>query len=121
MVSIWLDDFRPAPDNWIWAKNVNDCLTHLTHNIGNVDILSLDHDLGEELTGYDLVKFLVDYSFDFPRRIYLHTSNPVGRSNMYQLLSRAIEVDSLDIWLVNGPYLPAWEESMKKCKELGYF
>lgn len=122
MVNIWLDDVRPAPDGWIWAKTAKDCIWHLFMNYRQVDILSLDHDLGEEQTGYDVAKKMVEKpSQFFPHRIYLHTSNPVGRANMFQLFRRAIDANDLDTKLNYGPYLPAWEESVKKSKELGYF
>ena len=48
--------------------------------------LDLDHDLGEEKTGYDICKFIVENQI--PILGYtLHTMNPVGRQNMKQLLS----------------------------------
>ena len=51
--------------------------------------MSLDHDLGEGvMTGYDLVKKLVDI---FPKidRITLHTDNNIGFRNMYIYLANA--------------------------------
>jgi hypothetical protein len=121
MINVWLDDVRPAPDGWVWAKDATDCLMVLTRNIGNVDMLSLDHDLGLANTGYDVAKGIVEYPELFPRRIYLHTSNPVGRDNMYQLFSRYIEVHELDIKLSKNPLWIAWEQSMEKAKELGLY
>jgi len=56
-----------------------------------IQILSLDHDLGideqESLlpTGYDLVKYIYENSL-IAEKIYLHTDNSVGRENMYQTL-----------------------------------
>ena len=41
-------------------------------------------------TGYEVAKFIVEYGFEnniWPNEIYFHTDNPVGRKNMYQLLS----------------------------------
>lgn len=48
--------------------------------------LDLDHDLGEEKTGYDICKYVVENQI--PLLGYsLHTMNPVGKQNMDQLLS----------------------------------
>lgn len=47
------------------------------------DKWSLDHDLGEELTGYDLVKII---AYEHPElwcsNINVHSANPVGRKNI---------------------------------------
>lgn len=48
--------------------------------------VDLDHDLGEEKTGYDICKFIVENQISI-LGYALHTMNPVGRQNMYQLLS----------------------------------
>ena len=93
MINIYLDDLRPAPEGFILARNVKECQNLIINNRGKVNILSLDHDLGKGKTGYDLVKWLSFYNERegygenyFPKEIYLHTMNPVGRMNIYQLL-----------------------------------
>jgi hypothetical protein len=93
MINIYLDDLRPAPDGFILVKSVKKCQRLIKDNKGNINILSLDHDLGEGKTGYDLVKWLCFYNGRdgyeenlFPNKIFLHTANPVGRINMYRLL-----------------------------------
>jgi len=90
MINLFLDDLRPCPDNFILAKNVPQCRILLQHN--QVIRLSLDHDLGDLETGYDLCKWIVEagqYNESiYPKEIFLHTANPVGRDNMYQLLNR---------------------------------
>ena len=42
--------------------------------------------MGEEKTGYDICKFIVENQISI-LGYALHTMNPVGRQNMYQLLS----------------------------------
>ena len=96
MIDIFLDDLRPYPDGFTCIRNVD----YLIHEIKccrdlklKINILSLDHDLGEgEPTGYDFCKWLVEEGIDnpeiYPKVIYLHTANGVGRDNMYQLLNR---------------------------------
>jgi len=96
MINIFLDDLRPCPEGFTWIKNAD----YLIHQFKccqdiklEVNILSLDHDLGDnELTGYDFCKWLVEEGYEnptiYPKVIYLHTANGVGRDNMYQLLNR---------------------------------
>ncbi len=87
MINIFLDDLRKCPNGFILARNYQECINLLTQN--QVSILSLDHDLGSEYepTGYDVCKYIIEHDL-FPKSVYLHTSNPVGRMNMYQLLER---------------------------------
>jgi len=91
-INIYLDDQRPCPRGFILAKTHWECAKMLDQNL--VNILSLDHDLGDESfngTGYDVAMHIVEQGLKnpdvWPRQIYLHTSNPVGRNNMYQLLT----------------------------------
>jgi len=92
MVNIFLDDNRQCPERFIIARNASDCRFLLLNN--EVNILSLDHDLSDAdaETGYDLCKWLVEEGYNnpniYPKVIYLHTANGVGRDNMYQLLNR---------------------------------
>ena len=82
-MNIYLDDERKCPNGFIPAKNYDECLDLLINN--KVDILSLDHDLGEIKTGYDVVKYIVEFEC-YPETIYIHTANPAGRKNMYETL-----------------------------------
>lgn len=86
MINVYLDDLRPCPQGFVPARNVSECLKLL--ETSEIDILSLDHDLGwDEPTGYDLTKQMVERQL-FAREIYLHSSSPSGRMNMFQLLYR---------------------------------
>jgi len=104
MINIFLDDLRPNPIGFILAKSDLVCRKWLLLNKSFVNILSLDHDLGEDETGYDFVKWLVETGMSdpsiYPKEIYLHTANPVGRHNMFQLLER-YKPD--EVKLHNGP------------------
>ena len=92
MINLYLDDLRPCPDNFTLARNALECRLLLLSN--DVNTLSLDHDLGEvdAETGYDLCKWLVELgnyeSSIYPKQIFLHTANGVGRDNMFKLLER---------------------------------
>lgn len=86
MINVYLDDMRRCPQGFVLAKNVQECIALLQET--EVNILSLDHDLGwNEPSGYEVTKFIVEQRI-FPREIYIHTANPIGRMNMFQLLYR---------------------------------
>jgi len=90
MINIFMDDIRPCPERFTLAKNALECRLLLLAN--DINILSLDHDLNETETGYDLCKWLIEagqYNQNiYPKQIFLHTANGVGRDNMFKLLER---------------------------------
>lgn len=43
-INLWLDDVRPAPEDWTWAKTVDEAKELM--RLHNVQSMSLDHDLG---------------------------------------------------------------------------
>lgn len=51
------------------------------------DIISLDHDLGEDKTGYDIAKYIVENNIKIARGFKVHSANPVGKFNIEQLLT----------------------------------
>jgi hypothetical protein len=84
--------------------------------LGNIEEISLDHDLGEsaiaeyyanakpnntlnydnilEKTGMDSCKFLVEESVETNTplpQVYVHSSNPVGRVNMMSLINNYLK------------------------------
>ncbi|MDQ0190619.1 cyclic-phosphate processing receiver domain-containing protein [Alicyclobacillus cycloheptanicus] len=84
-IKLFLDDMRTCPDGYVLARNYDECILMLT--ACEVEVLSLDHDLGAARTGYDVAKWIVEKN-RWPKQICFHTSNPVGRRNMQQLLQR---------------------------------
>ena len=92
-VKIWLDDVRPAPQGYYWFKSVNQTITYIEDCEKNgltIELLDLDHDLGEyAIDGGDGIK-LVDWLAETKRfyKINLHTMNPVGRENMQREIDR---------------------------------
>ncbi|MBD3918527.1 hypothetical protein H8B09_07150 [Paenibacillus sp. PR3] len=91
-INLYVDDLRDCPDGFVLARNYQEAIDLLeTHD---VDILTLDHDLGEDErggelpNGYDLVKYICENGLR-ANKIYLHTDNPVGRRNMYETLLAA--------------------------------
>lgn len=92
---LWLDDFRNPNDcekneSFIisWVKNYKEFCLYINEN-GLPDIVCFDHDLGEEKSGYDCAKFLVDYcqkhNIDIPEYV-IQSSNSVGKDNIRDLL-----------------------------------
>lgn len=91
-INLYLDDRRDCPEGFVIARNMEEALFYLENENYEVEILSLDHDLGEnketkELlpTGYDFVKYFCEYGL-YAKRIYIHTDNPPGREAMYKTL-----------------------------------
>lgn len=88
-INLYLDDLRDCPENFVIARTVEEAIYYLESF--NINILSLDHDLGEDekgnllLTGYDLVKYICENGLR-ANSVYIHMSNPVGRLNMYETL-----------------------------------
>lgn len=96
-ISIYLDDapedIRITPNGWIrcrWPEEVIELLKQ-----GNVETISLDHDLGETgigaRTGYDVLTWLEEKVFteDFiPPKIIIHTGSPAARQRMVQAVKK---------------------------------
>ena len=66
------------------ARNYEEAIQSI--NACNFDLISLDHDLGEEKTGYDIAKYIVENQIKVPP-IAIHSANPVGRLNIEHLLT----------------------------------
>jgi hypothetical protein len=109
-MNVYLDDMRKEPKNFILAKTYKECISLLESN--NIDILSLDHDLGDfengkEYTGYDVAMYIVEKQENesiniWPKEIYMHTANPIGRQNMFSLLNN---YKPSNVKVYNYPYM----------------
>jgi hypothetical protein len=98
VIHIFLDDFRPCPKGFVAARTAEECILLLQEC--EVDILSLDYDLGwHARDGCEVARWIVD-SGRFPRRLYFHTSSAAGRERMVRLLLPALPPD---VELHNGP------------------
>lgn len=90
-----------STEDWVIARSVPDALSEIA-NRGMPSFMSLDHDLGTDLTGYDLVKTLVydavafsdspRYTFPDNFKFYVHSKNIVGKANIESLLSSYFDV-----------------------------
>lgn len=99
---IFLDDERiPADVTWTKlpksnaqvVRTPNDFKLSFIESLDSDSVLiSFDHDIqsfinGDEITGYDCLKWMVDYIIDHNISInkiqcIFHTQNPVGKANM---------------------------------------
>ena len=92
-IYIYIDDMRqPVNSDWIWVKTYREAINYLINLTDYLDIIDdpvdltidFDHDLGEEKSGYDIAKWLVENGEKGKFRI--HSMNPVGANNIRQLL-----------------------------------
>jgi hypothetical protein len=106
---IYLDDVRTpvAKHDWIVVRNYDEFVNKVTEiGLENIDIISLDHDLGDtamaewlhgvtknykinydnivEKTGYDCAKWLVEQWMDDKPvvDVYTHSANAIGSANI---------------------------------------
>jgi len=85
---IWLDDLRPAPDGFGQVQTAEECIALL--DTGTVTALSFDHDLGTELTGYDVAKWIERNAIRLRPILWdVHSMNPVGRANIVAAMQQA--------------------------------
>lgn len=92
-VKIWVDDIRPVPPDYEGTKSVNetiDLIEEIEADGGEIELLDLDHDLGDYAQyGGDAIKildYLAEHEKYYP--ILIHTANPVGRANMERIIQR---------------------------------
>ena len=94
---LWLDDERQPSktflnrvESYFVAESYEDAIFYLANfreDERYEDLLvSFDHDLGEEKTGYDFAKYLLEHNIEIGG-FMIHSMNPVGANNIYQLLT----------------------------------
>lgn len=96
MINLFLDDLRDPSEvpglpevPWKVIRTAEEVMQIL--RTSEVQRISLDHDLGQTATGYDVAVWLEENlqlrEFPgIPHEIYLHTRNPVGRQRMLAAL-----------------------------------
>ena len=94
---LWLDDVRdPLTNDWLnfspigkdidvhWVTNYQEFVDWIM-SYGLPDAVCFDHDLGEDLSGMDCAKFLVDFCIKGNKKLpkyNIQSANPVGRENI---------------------------------------
>lgn len=84
-MKVFLDDERPTPAGWIRAYWPDEVIALL--KMGQVEELSLDHDLGDDSrrTGYDVILWIeeaVALRGFAPPRMTVHSANQTAGSRM---------------------------------------
>ena len=92
-MKLWIDDVRPAPEGYHWARSVKDAIYCIEwwerHNI-EIKLIDTDHDAGVFAhDGGDYIK-LLDWFEETGRNypIRIHSMNPVGVQNMRAIIQR---------------------------------
>lgn len=91
-MKIYLDDVRDCPKDFVLCRSVNEAINKIIYCEKNnipIELISLDHDLGEYYNdgdGIKLLDFLCERETFYP--VTLHTMNPVGRANMLRTINR---------------------------------
>ena len=88
MVGVWIDDVRPAPNEYImWCKSVDEAkyvIEKLEKIFDDGDIfLDIDHDSGNYI---NLLNWLEETGRKYPIR--LHSMNSVGAENMRRIIKK---------------------------------
>lgn len=100
-MKLWVDDLRPAPKGYMWAKSVNQAIKLIqqreewTKQYTNepaltFELIDLDYDSGDFFKdGGDYIKIL-DWLEETGRNypIHIHSQNVVGRMNMEAICQR---------------------------------
>lgn len=96
-MKLWIDDVRPAPEGYNWARSVNDAKFQIEwseffkdYPNSGPQIIDIDYDAGD--FAYDggdyinLLNWLEETGRNYPIRI--HSMNPVGVENMRRIIER---------------------------------
>lgn len=95
---LWLDDERQPNKNFLKyvesyfiATSYEDAIFYLANFRDDENyedlFVDFDHDLGEEKTGYDFAKYLLEKEIKIGG-FSVHSMNPVGAMNIINLLTR---------------------------------
>lgn len=109
-VKLWIDDLRPAPTGWVWAKSSDEAIEILDrwqHSSVTLTMASFDHDLGGDDTSLPVIDWFIEHQ-RWPNAVYVHTANPVGRRNILTSVDRNAppEVDIIQVWQNDDGSMP---------------
>lgn len=97
-LKIWVDDIRDIPEGYIGFRSVNEALNFIYRNISEIELLDLDHDMGNTFGG-DCINIMNELERLYYRNSYFndalpnikfkfHSANPVGVQNMRAVLQK---------------------------------
>lgn len=101
-MKLWIDDVRPAPEGYVWCRNVKEAkwrietaedvctIFPLVDEKPPIELIDIDHDAGDYANdGGDYIRlldWLEETGRNYPIRI--HSQNVVGRMNMEAICRR---------------------------------
>lgn len=100
MTKLWVDDERPAPDKFFWAKTSAVAVEFLKLMVTMgvpMEEVSLDHDLGGDDTGMKVLNWMIENNV-WPAVLTIHTANTPARENMLRA-ANAEAPKSVDIYI----------------------
>ena len=86
---LWIDGKKSAPEPFRHCRNYESAIASINYFStceGGIDFISFDHDLGEEKSGYDIAKYIVENNIPI-KAFSCHSMNPVGKKNIEELLT----------------------------------
>jgi hypothetical protein len=87
MINVFLDDIRRCPAGFVAARSAEECLLLLSSE--EVNILSLDFELGiGEPNGLYVVHGMIAGEH-YPKEVFVHSSSMLGRAQMVKALRDA--------------------------------
>ena len=98
IIKLWIDDLRPAPDGYVWAKSVDDAINEILFtDILRIDdeeveieLIDTDHDAGDYASQggdyIEVLKWLEATGRNYP--IKIHSMTIVGVENMRRIIRR---------------------------------
>ncbi len=97
-MKLWIDDVRPAPDGYIWARSVNEAKREIKDlefyssaegcEWAKITLIDIDHDAGDfgPPDYIAILDWLEETGRNYPIRI--HSMNVVGVENMRRIIQR---------------------------------
>ena len=89
-MKIYLDDERtPKSDGWNIVRDGKSFIELLLKtNLDDIELISFDHDLSDvnEMTGYDVINYLLDAEINWIIPYNVHSANPVGALNIKTII-----------------------------------
>ena len=107
MTRVYLDDLREPKGQYDIILRSYDAFVEYVKSVGEKigdHYISFDHDLGEEMSGYDCAKFLINWCLDNEYDVpdyNIHSANPVGTENIESLFKTYKKV-------CGGSFSPEW-------------
>ncbi|MCF6136298.1 cyclic-phosphate processing receiver domain-containing protein [Pseudalkalibacillus berkeleyi] len=88
-INVFLDDVRPAPEEYVLASDMEECVKLLKEQ--DIQHLSLDHDLENKIrNGFMIVEYMVKHQL-FAETITVHSANAGAGKKMFYYLKDAQE------------------------------